>query len=220
MTQPIGSESFPYFGDEHTMLRATIRRFIAERVLPAGDHWEEQGYVPRQILTEMGALGLLGMRYAPEYGGSGLDTLANAVLAEELGRSTYGGFAVTVLVHTDMASPHLYHAGSKAQLERWMRGITAGRTITAIAMTEPDAGSDLASMRSTARKTAGGYCLNGAKTFITNGVHAELVFVAAKTGEPGRGRHLTMFAVEKGTPGFRVARTLKNKAGCRATPPS
>jgi acyl-CoA dehydrogenase len=85
MTQPIGSESFPYFGDEHTMLRATIRRFIAERVLPAGDHWEEQGYVPRQILTEMGALGLLGMRYAPEFGGSGLDTLANAVLAEELG---------------------------------------------------------------------------------------------------------------------------------------
>lgn len=211
MTQPIGSESFPYFGDEHTMLRATIRRFIAERVLPAGDHWEEQGYVPRQILTEMGALGLLGMRYAPEYGGSGLDTLANAVLAEELGRSTYGGFAVTVLVHTDMASPHLYHAGSKAQLERWMRGITAGRTITAIAMTEPDAGSDLASMRSTARKTAGGYCLNGAKTFITNGVHAELVFVAANTGEPGRGRHLTMFAVEKGTPGFRVARTLKKQ---------
>jgi len=211
MTEPIGSESFPYFGDEHTMLRATIRRFIAERVLPAGDHWEEQGYVPRQILTEMGALGLLGMRYAPEFGGSGLDTLANAVLAEELGRSTYGGFAVTVLVHTDMASPHLYHTGSKAQLERWMRGITAGRTITAIAMTEPDAGSDLASMRSTARKTSGGYCLNGAKTFITNGVHADLVFVAAKTGEPGRGRHLTMFAVEKGTPGFRVARTLKKQ---------
>jgi acyl-CoA dehydrogenase len=211
MSEAIGNESFPYFGDEHRMLRASIRRFIAERVLPAGDRWEEQGYVPRQILTEMGALGLLGMRYAPEYGGSGLDTLANAVLAEELGRSTYGGFAVTVLVHTDMASPHLYHAGSKAQLERWMPGITAGRTITAIAMTEPDAGSDLASMRATARKTQGGYCLNGAKTFITNGVHADLVFVAAKTGEPGRGRQLTMFAVERDTPGFRVARTLKKQ---------
>src|SRR5262245_38061381 len=159
----------------------------------------------------MGSLGLLGMRYAPEFVGQGLDTLANAVLAEELGRSTYGGFAVTVLVHTDMASPHLYHAGSKAQLERWMPGITAGRTITAIAMTEPDPAPDLASMPATARTTQRRYCLNGAKTFITNGVHADLVFVAAKTGEPGRGRQLTMFAVERDTPGFRVARTLKKQ---------
>ena len=134
------------------MLRQTLRRFIADRVLPNADAWEEQGYVPREILREMGSLGLLGMRYAPEYGGSGLDTIANAVLAEELGRSTYGGFAVTVLVHTDMASPHLYHAGSRAQLDRWMHDITAGRKITAVAMTEPDAGSDLASMRTTARK--------------------------------------------------------------------
>jgi acyl-CoA dehydrogenase len=211
MSEAIGTESFPYFGTEHALLRATIRRFIAERVLPEGERWEEQGYVPRQVLLEMGALGLLGMRYAPEYGGSGLDTLANAVLAEELGRSSYGGFAVTVLVHTDMASPHLYHAGRKEQLERWMHDITAGRKITAIAMTEPDAGSDLASMRSTARKTSGGYLLNGSKMFITNGVYADLVFVAAKTGGPGRGREITMFAVEKGTPGFRVARTLKKQ---------
>ena len=91
------------------------------------------------------------------------------------GRSTYGGFAVTVLVHTDMASPHLYHAGTRAQLERWMPDITAGRKITAVAMTEPDAGSDLASMRTTARKVSGGYVLNGAKMFITNGVHGDLV---------------------------------------------
>lgn len=209
MSDSIGNENFPYFAEEHTMLRQTLRRFIADRVLPNGDAWEEQGYVPRDILTEMGALGLLGMRYAPEYGGSGLDTLANAVLAEELGRSTYGGFAVTVLVHTDMASPHLYHAGSRAQLDRWMRDITAGRKITAVAMTEPDAGSDLASMRTTARKASGGYVLNGTKVFITNGVHGDLYFVAAKAGEMGRGHRLSMFAVEKGTPGFKVARTLK-----------
>src|SRR5262249_59515815 len=110
-----------------------------------------QGSVPREILLQMGSLGLLGMRYAPEFGGQGLDTLANAVLAEELGRSTYGGFAVTVLVHTDMASPHLYHAGTRAQLERWMPALTAGRMITAVAMTEADAGSGLASLRATAR---------------------------------------------------------------------
>ena len=209
MTQCIAGDSFPYFGEEHAMLRHTLRRFIADRVLPFGEAWEEQGYVPRETLREMGKLGLLGMRYAPEYGGAGLDTLANAILAEELGRSTFGGFAVTVLVHTDMASPHLYHAGSKAQLERWMPDITAGRKITAVAMTEADAGSDLASMRTSARAVAGGYMLNGAKMFITNGVHADLYFVAAKSGEPGRNRQMTMFAVEKGAPGFRVSRTLK-----------
>jgi acyl-CoA dehydrogenase len=209
MTEPIANERFPCFGDEHDMLRRTIRRFIADKVLPHGDAWEEQGFVPREVLREMGSLGLFGMRYAPEHGGGGLDTLANVVLAEELGRSTYGGFAVTVLVHTDMASPHLFHAGSRAQLERWMPDICAGHKITAVAMTEPDAGSDLASMRTTARKVAGGYVLNGAKMFITNGVHGDLVFVAAKTGEAGRNHSLSMFAVEKGTPGFRVARPLK-----------
>lgn len=209
MTEPIASERFPYFSEEHDMLRRTIRRFIADKVLPVADAWEEQGFVPREVLREMGSLGLLGMRYAPEYGGAGLDTLANAVLAEELGRSTYGGFAVTVLVHTDMASPHLFHAGSPEQMQRWMPDITAGRKITAVAMTEPDAGSDLASMRTNARKVAGGYVLNGAKMFITNGVYGDLYFVAAKAGEPGRNHTLSMFAVEKGMPGFKVARALK-----------
>jgi acyl-CoA dehydrogenase len=211
MSEPIAQESFPYFGEEHTMLRRTVRRFIAQRVLPFADAWEEQGHVPREILLEMGALGLLGMRYAPQFGGQGLDTLANAVLAEELGRCTYGGFAITVLVHTDMASPHLHHAGTPAQLARWMPDITAGRKITAVAMTEADAGSDLAAMRTSARKIRGGYVLNGAKMFITNGVHGDLVFVAAKSGEAGRNRQMTIFAVERGTAGMRVARALKKQ---------
>jgi acyl-CoA dehydrogenase len=209
MTGSLASDSFPYFGEEHAMMRQTLRRFIADRVLPHGDAWEEQGFVPREVLREMGLLGLLGMRYAPEHGGAGLDTLANVVLADELGRCTYGGFSVTVLVHTDMASPHLYHAGTPEQLARWMPDITAGRKITAVAMTEADAGSDLASMRTNARKAAGGYLLTGAKMFITNGVHGDLYFVAAKAGEPGRSHRITMFAVEKGMPGFRVARALK-----------
>lgn len=207
MTQSIAVDSFPYFTEEHGLLRATIRRFIADRVLPNVDAWEEQGFVPREVLRGMGSLGLLGMRYAPEYGGSGLDTLANAILAEELGRSTCGGFAVTVLVHTDMASPHLWHAGNKAQHDRWMPGICSGEIITAVAMTEADAGSDLASMRTTARRVKGGYVINGAKMFITNGVHANLYFVAAKSG-PGK-REVSMFIVEKGTPGFSVGRALK-----------
>ena len=212
MTEPLGSDSFPYFGEEHTMLRRTIRRFIADRVTPFADAWEEQGFVPREMLREMGALGLLGMRYAPEYGGGGLDTLANAVLAEELGRSTYGGFAVTVLVHTDMASPHLYHAGTRAQLERWMPDITAGRKITAVAMTEADAGSDLASMRTTrAARSPAATCSTAPRCSSPTACTAISVFVAAKTGEAGRNRQMTMFVVEKGTPGFRVARALKKQ---------
>lgn len=215
---PTDPTAWPYFTDIHEMLRDTIRRFLADRVLPAADAWETQGFVPREILHEMGALGLLGMRYDPAYGGSGLDTMANVVLAEELGRSTYGGFAITVLVHTDMASPHLYHGGTPEQHARWMPGVTSGRLITAVAMTEADAGSDLASMRTTARKVAGGYVIDGAKMFITNGALADLVFVAAKTtdGDGGRHRRMTMLAVEKGTPGFRVARHL-DKTGWRSS---
>ncbi len=206
---PTSTPTSPYFSSEHEQIRDTLRRFIADKVQPVADAWEEQGMVPRQVLREMGALGLFGMGYDPAYGGSGLDTLANVVLAEELGRSTYGGFEVTVLVHTDMASPHLHHAGNHEQKQRWMPDIISGKKICAVAMTEADAGSDLASMRSYARRTAGGYILNGSKMFITNGVHGDLYFVAAKTGEPGRNHQISMFAIEKGAPGFSVARPLK-----------
>jgi len=201
----------PYFSAEHEMLRHTLRRFIEARVKPDADAWEEAGFVPREVLREMGGLGLLGIRCASRHGGSELDTLATVVLAEELGRSTYGGFAITVLVHTDMASPHLRHAGTPEQLDRLMPDIVKGRRIAAIAMTEADAGSDLAGMRTTARREGGHWVLNGAKMFITNGVHGDIFFVAAKTGDPGRNRDISMFIVEKGTPGFRVARPLKKQ---------
>ena len=134
------------------------------------------------------------------------------MFAEALSQSTFGGFIITVLVHTDMASPHLHHAGTPAQKAKYMPGVTAGTTITAVAITEPGAGSDVAGIRTTARRSADGseWILNGTKLFITNGVLADLYFVAAKTGE---GRHaMSMFIVEKGTPGFRVGRAL-DKAG-------
>jgi len=209
MTTVAAHAASPYFTEEHDMLRATLRRFIAERVTPFADAWEEAGFVPREVLRQMGSLGLLGMRYAARYGGSELDTLATVVLAEELGRSGYGGFAVTVLVHTDMASPHLQHSGTPEQLEHFMPDLIAGRRIAAVAMTEADAGSDLAGMRCQARRDGDGWVLNGSKMFITNGVHGDVFFVAAKTGEPGRNREVSMFIVEKGTPGFSVARALK-----------
>jgi acyl-CoA dehydrogenase len=201
----------PYFTSEHEMLRATLRRFIDRRVLPYADAWEDAGFVPREVLREMGELGLLGIRYASRHGGGELDTLSTVVLAEELGRSTYGGFAITVLVHTDMASPHLYHAGTPEQLDRYMPAIVTGQRIAGVAMTEADAGSDLAGMHTTARREGDQWVLNGSKMFITNGVYGDIFFVAAKTGAPGRNRDISMFIVEKGTPGFSVARALKKQ---------
>lgn len=205
-------ERFPFFSPEHEMLRATIERFVSEQVLPFADSWEEAGHVPRPVLRAMGELGLLGIRFESDFGGSDLDTLATVILAEELGRSTYGGFAVTVLVHTDMATPHLHHGGNEEQKRRLMPDLIAGKKIAAVAMTEPDAGSDLASMRTTARRDGDHWVLNGAKTYITNGIHGDVYFVAAKTGDAGRNHQLSMFIVEKDMPGFHVARPL-NKHG-------
>jgi acyl-CoA dehydrogenase len=203
---------FPFLTEEHTALRDLTRSFINEQVLPVADAWEEQGFVPREILQDMGKLGLFGIRYAPEFGGSGLDTISTAVYAEELGRSGYGGFAVTALVHTDMASPHLHHGGTPTQLARYMPDFISGKKIAAVAMTESGAGSDLASMRTTAKRVGHKWVLNGSKMYITNGVHGDVFFVAAKTGDAPlseRSHRVSMFIVEKGTPGFSVARPLK-----------
>ena len=199
-----------YFSQEHTMLRDQICRFIAEKVIPHGEQREEDGLTPRAVLREMGDLGFFGIRYPEVHGGSGLNTLATVVLAEELGRSTFGGFAVTVLVHTDMASPHLVNAGNDVQMAKYMPGIIAGETITAVAVTEPDAGSDVAGMKTRAVRDGDDWVLNGSKMFITNGVHGDLFFVAAKTDPDAKGsRGITMFIVEKNMPGFRVGRALK-----------
>ena len=126
-----------YFSQEHTILRDQIRRFINEKVVPYGEQWEKDHLTPRDVLREMGDLGFLGIRYPEVHGGSDLDTLATVVLAEELGRSTFGGFAVTVLVHTDMASPHLANAGNEAQMTKYMPGIIAGEYITAVRSPSP-----------------------------------------------------------------------------------
>jgi acyl-CoA dehydrogenase len=211
------SRPSPFFDEEHDMLRDQVRRFVEEDIKPHGEAWEAEGHVPRAVLRRMGALGFFGIRYPEEFGGSAMDTRGSVVLAEELGRSTFSGAAITALVHTDMASVHVFHAGSTAQKAKWMRRIIAGETICAVAVTEPDAGSDVKGIRTTARRTAEGYVLNGAKLFITNGVHGDLYCVAAKSGDIGGGsKAVTMFLVEKGTPGFRVGRAL-DKHGWRSS---
>ena len=166
--------------------------------------------MPREVLRRMGQAGLFGLMYESEYGGAEADALTNLVFAEALSQSTFGGFIITVLVHTDMASPHLHHAGTPAQKDKYLRKVIAGELITAVGITEPGAGSDVAGIRTTAKRDGDDWVLNGTKMFITNGVHADLYFIAAKTGGEARGSHgMSMFIVEKGTPGFSVGRALK-----------
>jgi acyl-CoA dehydrogenase len=201
-----------YLTPEHAALREQVARFIAKEVEPAAQAWEEAGFVPRDVLRRMGRLGFLGITAPIEYGGAAADPLTNVVFAEALSQSTFGGFIVTVLVHTDMAGPHLVHAGSRAQHDRYLAKVVAGELITAIAVTEPDAGSDVAAIRTRARRDGDHWVLNGTKMFITNGVHGDLFFVAARTDPESKGsRGLSMFIVEKGTPGLRVGRALKKQ---------
>ncbi len=204
-----GTAPSPFFAPEHEMLRDQVRRFVEEEIKPHGEAWEEAGETPRALLRRMGELGFFGIRYPEEFGGSDMDTMATVVWAEELGRSTFSGVAITALVHTDMASVHVFNAGTEAQKARWMPGIVTGEVITAVAVTEPDAGSDVKGMRTSARRVGDTYVLNGTKLYITNGVLADLYCVAAKTEGAGpASKAVTMFLVEKGTPGFRVGRGL------------
>jgi acyl-CoA dehydrogenase len=206
-----------YTTDEHVELREQVARFVEREVEPHGAHWEEQGFVPREVLRKMGALGWLGITYPEQYGGTQADALTSLVFAEALSRSTFGGFVVTVLVHTDMASPHLVRAGTPAQLEKYLPRVIRGETITAVAITEPDAGSDVAGLRTRGRRVGAEWVLNGSKMFITNGVHSDLYFVAARTDPDAKGsRGISIFIVEKGTAGFRVGRALE-KTGWRSS---
>lgn len=202
--------------DTLLLLRESIRRFVEKEVVPNAAAWETQGFVPREVLRHMGRLGFLGLRYPEEFGGGGLGARATALLAEELGRSTFGGFAITVLVHTDMASPHLVNAGNPEQIRNWLPRIVSGEAVSAVAVTEPDAGSDVKSIRTTAKQEGGDWVLRGSKMFITNGALADVVFVAAKSDPAGGSKGLSMFIVEKGMKGFLVGRRL-DKMGWRCS---
>ncbi|HLX79501.1 MAG TPA: acyl-CoA dehydrogenase family protein [Burkholderiales bacterium] len=202
--------------DTLRLLQESIRRFVEKEIVPRAQAWEEQGFVPREVLREMGRLGFLGLRYPEEFGGGALDARATAMFAEELGRSTFGGFAITALVHTDMASPHLINAGSPEQVKRYMPGIVAGELITAVGVTEPDAGSDVKAIRTSARRDGGNWVLRGSKMFITNGALADLYFIAAKTDPAAGSKGISIFIVEKGRKGFSVGRKL-DKMGWRSS---
>jgi acyl-CoA dehydrogenase len=204
-----------YMTDELQALYDQTVEFVTNEVQPRGDQWEEAGKVPREVLRQMGSLGMLGLRVPESLGGVGLGPLASAAFAEALGASTYAGFDVTVLVHTDMAGPHLVNSGSAEQHRRWMPGVLAGETILAIAVSEPDAGSDVAGMRTAAVRDGQGWRINGRKTFITNAVYGDMSIVAARTSSEDK-YGISMFLVPAGTEGFLVAKKL-DKHGWRCS---
>ena len=204
-----------YMTDELQAIYEQTVDFVTNEVKPKGQEWEQEGKVPREVLRQMGDLGMLGLRIPEELGGLGMGPLASATFSEALGASTFAGFDVTVLVHTDMSGPHLVNSGTPEQLEKLMPGVLSGEMILSIAVTEPDAGSDVAGIRSTAVKDGDGWRINGRKTFITNGVYGDLSIVAARTDVEDK-YGLTMFLVPAGTDGFTVASKL-DKHGWRCS---
>ena len=201
------------FEPEHAILRDAMRRFCEREIAPFHDAWEEEGVVPRAIWRRAGELGFLCMALPAEYGGADADFRASVVLTEELARigATGPGFAL----QSDIVAPYILHYGSLEQKRRWLPRLASGEIVSAIAMSEPGAGSDLAAVATRAERIDGGYVINGAKTFVTNGVLADLVIVVAKTDPSAGSRGVTLFLVERGVPGFGSGRPLE-KIGLKA----
>ena len=199
---------------EHEAFRDAVRAFVAKHVTPFHDGWEAAGIVDRQVWLEAGAQGLLGTDVPEAYGGGGVaDFRYNCVVGEELTRAGASGVGFTL--HNDVMAPYLLRLATDEQKDRWLPPFVRGELITAIAMTEPGAGSDLQGLRTTARRDGDDWVLSGSKTFITNGILSDLVLVVART-DPDAGAHgFSLLAVERGMPGFERGRNLA-KVGLKA----
>ncbi len=195
-------------GAEHRLLRQTVREFTEREIVPFLSTWERQGELPRALSERAGALGLLGAGWPEEVGGSGGDITHASVVAEEVIQSGGSGGVCAGLFTHGIAIPHILAAGDAAQIERWVRPALEGRLIGALAVTEPDAGSDVASLRTRAVRDGDHYVVNGAKTFITSGTRADFVTTAVRTGGEGHGG-VSLLVVERDTPGFTVGRRLE-----------
>jgi acyl-CoA dehydrogenase len=206
----------PPFRAEHEELRAEIRRFVAEELRPHAAEWEAARWFPNEVFHRMAELGLLGLKYPVEYGGRGGGYLEDAVLTEELGRCGSGGLAAGIGAHIGIATPPVWRFGTDEQKERFLGPAIRGERIAALGITEPGAGSDVAGIRTFARKVDGGYVVNGSKTFITNGVRADFVVTAVKTTEEGGHQGLSFLILEREMDGFETSQKL-DKLGWHAS---
>ena len=199
-----------YFNDEHNELRQLVRNFVKNEINPHVDDWEEEGIFPaHKLFKQMGELGLLGLTYPEKYGGSGLDYWYQTVFLEEIGRIPCAGVPTGISVQTDMATPALAEHGTNEQKEKFLRPAISGDAVFSIAVSEPDAGSDVASIRTRAVSDGDDYIINGSKMWITNGTQADYLTLLARTDDQyGSFKGMSLIIVPTDTPGFSVSRKL------------
>ena len=196
------------YTEDHRIFRESVRKFLAKEVTPFAEEWEEAGIVPREIWKKMGDMGFLCMDVPEEYGGYGADWLFNVIVNEEMPKTGLCGVAAGL--HSDVVVPYITSFGSEEMKHKYLPGCVSGDIITAVAMTEPNTGSDLAAMRTTAKPDGDHVIINGQKTFISNGILNDIVIVAAKdTSVDDPHRAVSLFVVEDGTPGYEKGRNLK-----------
>jgi long-chain-acyl-CoA dehydrogenase len=195
------------FDDDHKLFRESAAAFVDREVLPAREAMREQRRIPKELWLKAGESGFLGVAVPEEYGGSDVDFRYNAIFNEELSRAGMA-FSSSFTIHADVCAPYLTRLTTEEQKRRWLPKFCSGEMITAIGMTEPEAGSDLQGLKTNARRDGSDWVINGSKTFITNGAHAEMVIVAARTATDPKGRGISLFAVEEGMDGFSRGRKL------------
>ncbi|MEJ5347938.1 MAG: acyl-CoA dehydrogenase family protein [Desulfosoma sp.] len=202
------------YREEHHIFRESFRRFVEREVAPHIERWEEEGMVSRDVWRAMGKAGFLCPWLPEEYGGSEADFLYSVIITEELAKA--GAVSLMAPLHSDIVAPYIAALGTQEQKKRWLPGAAQGEIVLAVAMTEPDAGSDLASIRTRAEKVGNHWVINGQKTFISNGILADLVIVACRTGAVDSGaKGISLICVEREAPGFQRGRKLK-KMGLHA----
>jgi acyl-CoA dehydrogenase len=206
----------PMFSEEHELFREAVRRFVEKELAPHADEWEEAEGFPDSVFTRMGELGYLGLRFPEKYGGQGCDFLFSVVLAEELGRCGMGSIGMAVAVQSEMATPPVYKFGTEEQKMKYLLPANRGQKIACLGITEPNAGSDVAALQTTARRDGDHWVINGRKIFITNGVRADFITLVARTGEKKGYKGFSLFLVDRDTPGFTVTRKLE-KLGMRSS---
>jgi len=198
------------FTDEHDLFRAAFRQFVEQEIVPHHLDWEREGLVPRELFRKAGAAGFLGMDVPEVHGGGGVEDFRyNLIVGEEVQRSGTGGAGLGITLHNDICLPYFLSLCTEEQKARWLPGICSGELITAIAMTEPGIGSDLAGMSTTAIRDGDRYVVNGSKTFITNGINADLVITAVKTDPTQRHKGMSLVVIERGMAGFERGRNLE-----------
>ena len=205
----MNSPASPFYSEEHEAFRATVRRFVAAEIEPFAAEWDEAETFPRELYQKAAAIGLLQMGFPAAYGGIEADVFYRIIAAQELARAGAGGISAGLASHT-IGAPPIAAAGTEALKARVLPGVLSGREISALAITEPDAGSDVANLKTTARRDGGNYIVNGTKTFITSGMRADWYTVAVRTGGMGKGG-ISLLVIPRDAPGF--TRTPLKKMG-------